>query len=322
MATSFHPFRSEGDRAAFHSFYAERARDWPQPSESRFVNTPSGQTFVRVSGPAAAPPLVLLAGARGTSLMWAPHVAALSRCHRVYALDIITDIGLSTPRRDFKTPDDHLRWLDEVFGVLEPDRPLDLMGISYGGWLSALYAFRFPHRVRKAVLLAPGGAVHRMSLAFCLRVAMLCLPVPGPRRADRPGALQRILRWMFGDTFRCGEAGRAHIDWLAGQIDAGRFYARSWMMWPTVLSDAEWGRFSVPALLLVGENEKIYSARKVKKRMDRVAPAVRTEIVPGAGHDLTFVKRDLVVEKVLAFLDEPVPGAVAVAETVEAAARG
>ncbi|HXY41311.1 MAG TPA: alpha/beta hydrolase [Vicinamibacteria bacterium] len=256
-----------------------------------------------MSGPAAAPPLVLLAGARGTSLMWAPHVASLSRCHRVYALDLITDIGLSTPGREFRKPEDLVRWLNEVFGVLEPDRPLDLMGISYGGWLAALYAFRFPDRVRKAVLLAPGGAVHRLSLAFCLRVALLCIPTPGRTRADRPGTLQRILRWMFADTLRGGEAGRAHVEWMAAQIDAGRFYARSWMMWSTVLGDEEWRRFSVPALLLVGENERIYSPRKVMRRMNRVAPAVRTEIVPGAGHDLMFAKGDLVVEKVQAFLD-------------------
>ncbi len=306
MATSFHPFRSEEDKAAFQSFYAERARAWPLPSESRFVDTPSGQTFVRVSGPAAAPPLVLLAGARGTSLMWAPHVAALSRCHRGDALDVINDIGLSTPRGELRTPEDLLRWLDEVFGVLEPDRPLDLMGISYGGWLAALYAFRFPSRVRKAVLLAPGGAVHRMSLAFCLRVAALCIPIPG--RRDRGGTLQRILCWMFADTLRSGEAGREQIAWMTGQIEAGRFYARTWMMWSTVLSGREWQRFSVPTLLLVGENEKIYSPRKVVRRMARVAPAVRTEIIPGAGHDLMLVQGDLVVGKVLAFLDEPARG--------------
>jgi pimeloyl-ACP methyl ester carboxylesterase len=308
MASPFHPFRSERDKAEFHSFYLERAKAWPLPSENRFVDTPSGQTFARVSGRSTDPPLVLLAGARGSSLMWAPGIVRLSQRHRTYALDLITDIGLSTPRRDFKTPDDLMQWLDEVFSVLEPERPLDLMGVSYGGWLSALYAFRYPHRVRRVVLLAPGGAVHRTSLAFGLRVALLCIPIPGGRRRGRPGTLQRILRWLFADTLDSGEAGRAHVEWITDQINAGRYYAKTRMMWPTVFSDEEWKRFSVPALFLVGENEKIYSPRRVVRRLNRVAPAVRTEIVPGAGHDLLFVKGDLVVEKVLAFLDGPGAG--------------
>jgi pimeloyl-ACP methyl ester carboxylesterase len=303
MVTPFHPFRSERHKAAFHSFYLERARAWPLPSENRFVDTPSGQTFVRVSGRSTDPPLVLLAGARGSSLMWAPNIVELSARHRTYTLDLITDIGLSTPRRDFGTPDDLMQWLDEVFSVLEPERPLDLMGLSYGGWLSVLYAFRYPNRVRKVVLLAPGGAVHRVSLAFCLRVALLCIPIPGGRRSGRPDTLRRILRWLFADTLNSGETGRAQIEWLTEQINAGRYYAKTWMMWPTVLSDEEWKRFSVPALFLVGENEKIYSPRRVVRRLNRVAPAVRTEIIPGAGHDLMFVKGDLVVERILAFLD-------------------
>jgi pimeloyl-ACP methyl ester carboxylesterase len=116
--------------------------------------------------------------------------------------------------------------------------------------------------------------------------------------------LARILRWIFADTLNRGEAGLAQIEWMADQINAARYYAKTWMMWSTVLSDEEWKRFSVPALFLVGENEKIYSPRKAVRRLNRVAPTVRTEVIPGAGHDLGLVKGDLMVERVLAFLDE------------------
>ena len=52
-------------------------------------------------------------------------------------------------------------------------------------------------------------------------------------------------------------------------------------------------------------DEKIYSAGAAVGRLKRVAPQVKAEIISGAGHDLTMVRADLVIRKVLAFLGEP-----------------
>jgi pimeloyl-ACP methyl ester carboxylesterase len=300
---SFHPFRSEQAKAEYEAFYAEIARAWPVPSETMLVDTLSGRTHVRASGRATDPPLVLLAGARGTSLMWIPNIAALSERHRTYALDTINDVGLSVPRRDAWNAEDLALWLDEVVSVLSPGQPIDLMGMSYGGWLAALYALRFPERLRKVVLVAPGGTVLRLSFGFFARVMLvLALRRPG----SKEGALARTLRWVFADAVRSGEAGRAFVEReVAAMVQAGRFFALPRMVWPTVLDDEAWRRWSVPALFVVGENEKIYSARAAVRRLQRVAPQIRTRIIPGAGHDLTFVKPDLVARAVLDFLDEP-----------------
>jgi pimeloyl-ACP methyl ester carboxylesterase len=299
---AFHPFRSERDRGEFHAFYRERSRLWPVPSEDRFVGTASGTTFVRVSGSATSPPLVLLPGARGSSLMWIPSIAALSTRYRTYAIDLVNDVGLSIPGKELAKPEDLVRWLDEVFSVLFPGVGPDLMGISYGGWLAALYASRHPSRVRKVVLLAPGGAVLRVSLAFYLSVALLTLHFPG-RREGGGGRLRRLIRWLFEDWLRSAGADREALERdIFDMITAGRFLEKPRMMWPTVFDDAEWRAFEVPALFLVGENEKIYSPKKAIRRLNRVAPRVLTEIIPGAGHDLTWVKADLVAERILAFL--------------------
>ena len=80
--------------------------------------------YVRVSGSPTAPPLVLLPGLRGTSLMWVPVIAALAQHYRVYAPDTVTDVGLSVPRGELSTAADPVRWLDELFGVLSPQPDL------------------------------------------------------------------------------------------------------------------------------------------------------------------------------------------------------
>ena len=301
--SSFHPFRSEKAKAEYEAYYLEKAKAWPVPSETRLVDTPSGRTFVRVSGRITDPPLVLLPGTRGTSLMWTGSIAALSAHYRTYAPDTITDAGFSVPRCEISTPEDLVKWLDEVFTVLSPKDPINLMGMSYGGWLAGQYALRFPGRLRKVVLLAPGGTVLRLSPAFFIRVLLVCIPLPG--RSGRP--LQRTLRWLFRDTIRSGDAGRALVEQDVAQLlTMGRFFVLPKLIWPTVLDDKAWQRFSVPGLFLVGENEKIYSPKAAVRRLNRVAPQIRTEIIPGAGHDLTLVQADLVAKKVLEFLDEPV----------------
>ncbi len=77
---------------------------------------------------------------------------------------------------------------------------------------------------------------------------------------------------------------------------------------PTVLQDAELQSVAVPALFLVGENEKIYSAQKAIRRLRKVAPNINAEVIPNAGHDLTIVQAEIVNTKVLEFLRKPDKG--------------
>jgi hypothetical protein len=105
VMSTFHPFRSAASQAEYLALYEARARRWPIASETRQVDTPSGQTFVRISGHPAAPPLVLLHGARGNSLMWIPNIAALSARYRTYAIDTIGETGLSVSRSRLARPE-------------------------------------------------------------------------------------------------------------------------------------------------------------------------------------------------------------------------
>ena len=294
---SFYPFRSEQAKAEYEAFSLDRAKVWPVLSETMMVETASGQTFVRASGHINDPPLVLLPGARSGSLMWIHNIAALSAHHRTYALDTMGDVGFSVNRRDISKPEDLVNWLDEVFTVLVPKGPLSLMGISYGGWLAGQYALRFPGRVRNVVLLAPACTVLPVSFAFLVRMALLSIPVGQP--------LRRTLCWLFRDAVRGGDTCRALVEEAIADVQmAVRLFDLPRPPWPTVIDDKAWQGFSVPCLFLVGENEKIYSAKAAVRRLRRVAPQVKAEIIPGAGHDLTMVQADLVARKVLAFLGE------------------
>jgi pimeloyl-ACP methyl ester carboxylesterase len=294
---AYHPFRSAQARDEFLALYDCRAEAWPLDSEEIMVDTSYGTTFARVSGPAGAPPLVLLPGAGGNSLMWIPNIEALSRHHRTYALDNIYDYGRSVYTRPIKNGEDFARWLDGLFRALALDDQLALVGMSFGAWISSQYSLRFPERLQKVVWLAPAGTVLRVRLAFVLRLMLSLLPVQAFTRS--------LFFWLFDDSMARDADNRAMVEALVDDWPvAARCFAPKRTIQPTVLTDEELRGLTVPTLCLMGENEKIYNPRKAVERLNRVAPQIETGMVPGAGHDLSLVQADRVNARVLAFLED------------------
>jgi pimeloyl-ACP methyl ester carboxylesterase len=294
---SFHPFRSASSKAEYQALYADRAREWPVASETRLLDTPSGQTFVRTSGHPANPPLVLLHGARGNSLMWIPNIAALSAHYRTYALDTIGETGLSVSRRRVTRPEQLVTWLQEALAELVPEGALNLVGMSYGGWLASQFALRFPTRVRRMVLLSPAATVLPVSPAMLVRALLTLLPGTTFRKS--------FYYWLLQDSVQSGAPGRARVDEAVSDwAVAERCFGQLLMVPATVLDDQTLRDWKVPTLFLDGENEKIYSAQKAVKRLARVAPQIRTGLIPSAGHDLWMVQAEAVTTAILDFLAE------------------
>ena len=109
-----HPFQTAEAKEQFLAAYDARAQQWPIPSETTLINTSYGKTFVRISGLANNPPLILLHGHSENSLNWLPNIEDLSQAYRTYAIDIISDPGCSVYSKIMKNADDFVNWLDEV----------------------------------------------------------------------------------------------------------------------------------------------------------------------------------------------------------------
>lgn len=295
--SAFHPFRSKEAKDRYLKLYDKRAREWPVASECRMVDTSYGQTFVRICGPVDAPPLALLHGIGGNSLQWIPNIRDLSEHYRIYAVDNIYDYGRSIYTQTPKTPDDFVKWLDECFNALGLQKNINLMGLSYGGWITALYALHYPDRLNGIVLLAPVCTVLPLHTEWIVRAALCAVP--------HVYFVRSFMYWMLEDLVRKDEAGRKMVDeWAHDSFIAMRCFKPKRLVHPTVLEDEELGNLKVPTLYLVGENEKICSAHKALLRLKNVAPQVKAEIIPNAGHDLTIVQADIVNRKILSFLKQ------------------
>jgi len=254
--------------------------------------TSFGRTFVRISGPDGAPPLVLLPGMTATSLLWTPNIRAFSEAHRTFAIDPIGDVGRSECSRPLRCLKDHLVWLDELFHTLRLGAAINIVGLSHGGWLACQFALSFPKRVNKMVLLAPAATVQRFSVEFLIRGTLAA--------TRRRHFVRAVVQWLFADlALKDPRRADAAVDGMLRTFPCMQLRR---VITPPVLQDDELRGLRIPTLFMVGENEKIYAARKAVLRLQRVAPQITAEIIPGAGHDFTIVQADIVNRKVLDFL--------------------
>ncbi len=291
----YHPFKTQKAKEEYLKLYDGRAIKWPVPSTTEMVNTSYGKTFVRISGSDAGEPLVLMHGVGGNSLQWMSNIESLSKQYKVFAIDNINDNGRSIPIKNISSANDYISWLDELFDELGLKEGINVVSLSYGGWIASQYALKFPDRINKLVLLAPVGTVAQLSLGWVARAVLVALPFKYFSR--------KFVYWLAEDTLKYRKNGHSlveeHID---ETFMAVRSFKGKRMVNPTVLSDEELNNMEVPVLFMVGENEKIYSPRKVIERLNRVAPKIKTKLIRNAGHDLAMAQPKIVNDSILKFL--------------------
>lgn len=286
MTVSTSMFKSPEGQARYFAAYEATLALWPVPLDSFDISTRFGSTHVHVCGPQTGQPLLLLPGQAVSSTMWYPNIAVLSRNHRVYALDIIGDMGKSVRTQPMQPPADFDRWLRDVFAGLDLEQT-HVAGLSYGGFLAIRAALSVPERVNKLVLLSPASLL-RIRLRFFLRLAALFLP----NFVLSLAAKQRVFLGIHSAI------ATPVIKQMMTRTDF-----RYQMVLPPVCKDEELQQIQAPTLLLLGDHEIIYDYKAAIKRAEKLIPDIETAVIPNAGHALSFDQPELVNQRILTFLE-------------------
>ncbi|MFB9906978.1 alpha/beta fold hydrolase [Allokutzneria oryzae] len=266
-------YRTTGGGEAVQRRYEELLDMWPVPAERVTVPTRFGETFVLVFGAEDAPPLLALQGSGGNAAMWLPNAEELAKRHRVYAVDVVGEPGLSAPNRLELGTEEHALWMDDVLQGLGLKEPVAVVGISLGGWLAIDYASRRPERVSRLALLVPGGV-----------------------GKFRKGLVVKLLAYSL-----LGELGRRKS--LASAIGVGgpvnewsstigdfvllifkHFKPRTGL--PTFDDDAL-RRLSMPVFVMVGAKDPMMDSATTARRFRESVPHAMVQVLPEAGHDLS-----------------------------------
>ncbi|MFH9005453.1 alpha/beta fold hydrolase [Streptomyces afghaniensis] len=274
-----------GDEAVFYAAYDAVLRRWPVEVQSVDVPSPYGSTRVQVCGREGGVPVVLLPGGGTTSAVWFATVGALAADHRVYAVDLMGDIGRSVHDGErLRGAGDLVAWLDSVFDALDLDG-VHLCGHSYGAWIALNYALHAPRRLGRLALLDPVNCFAGMSPRYLARA----LPMLLKPTAERVRAFHR---W---------ETGRAPEDpvWRA-LLDSTATARRSKVVAMRRPRAQALRGCTVPALVVLAERSRAHHAQRVAAAARRLLPEADVVTLPGASHHSVPTERPAELNRLLA----------------------
>ncbi|MBN6039764.1 alpha/beta fold hydrolase [Amycolatopsis sp. 195334CR] len=262
-------YKTEAGEREILRRYEEILAGWPVPAGRHHVPTREGDTFVLVSGPEDAPPLVLLHGSGSNAAMWAGDVAAWARHFRVHAVDMIGEPGLSARSRPPLDSTAYADWLDDVLDHFGLDSAA-FTGASLGGWLALDYAIRRPRRVDRLAVLCPGG-VGRQKFGFLFKVALY--------RPFGAWGLRRSIKAVAGvDPGDTPEV----ADYLTLMFT--HFQPRRDRL--PVFSDEALRGLAMPVKVIVGARDAMFDSAETARRVENTVPHAEVTVLPDVAHSI------------------------------------
>jgi len=260
----------------------------PQVPEVQYLTLHGHErAYVKVgSGPA----LLLLHGLGCDHTTWAPVISALARRYTVIAPDLLGHGRSAKPRADYSVGG-YANGMRDLLTVLGIDR-VTVVGHSFGGGVAMQFAYQFPERTERMILVAPGGlgpevtpAIRAITLpGFDPLMALVTRPVV--RQATKVG-----LHALAGS----GISAARDLDEVADIIEsfkdrasrqAIRHVVRAVVDWRgqiVTMADRAYLTQAMPMCVVWGAEDQVIPAKHARNAAD-MAPSATVEVIPNAGH--------------------------------------
>src|SRR5262245_58411597 len=194
--------------------------------------------------------------------------------------------GESGDDPSFTSAHDYIMHYLELFDALGLDT-FSLVGLSMGGYFGAKFAIEHSHRVKKLVLIAPGGLddpEHPM---------LDVLALPGEEVLGRLVANFDVLKKRLPE--------KPDLDFVGARYRETTTVARLFWDHPTDVKLARYlHRLKMPTLILWGDEDRIVPVQQAKTWRQRI-PNAEVQVFKGAGH-LVHLEKPEAVESITKFL--------------------
>jgi len=235
------------------------------------------------------PLVTLLHGIAGSSATWEDVMARLARTVTSVAPDLLGHGESAKPRGDYSLGA-YANGVRDLLGALGYERGT-IVGHSLGGGVAMQFAYQFPERCERLVLVSSGGLgreVHPLLRAAALPGAEAVLPwlcTVGRRGIAtfteglaylglRAGTdLEEI--WRSFASLEDAEARAAFVHTVRGVIDVGGQRVSA--------ADRLYLAAELPTLIVWGAHDPLIPVRHAHEAHERI-PGSRLEIFPDAGH--------------------------------------
>jgi len=263
-------FNKIDDQRKFLSDYQKELKSWAVQTEELDIETEFGKTHVISFGNPQGKPLVLLHWFYSNSTEWKYMAPFLQERYRVYAIDIIGDMGKSYAYNPPKSEMEVSKWFNQVIDGLSLNK-VSVCGHSNGGFQAMLIAQQNPDRVEKLILLAPAAGLKPFSFKFYLSSF-------GTAIFPKDIILETFKN---SGTLKANQWSKEMTEMLTISFRAA---ANQLRVYPREFNDDELKAIKVPTLLILGKEEMIYSPAKAAERASRILPNSRVIILPDCGH--------------------------------------
>jgi pimeloyl-ACP methyl ester carboxylesterase len=239
----------------------------------------------------SGPALLLIHGIGDSSRTWLGVLPELARRFTVIAPDLLGHGGSDKPRADYAAAA-YASGMRDLLSVLDVET-VTVVGHSLGGGVAMQFAYQFPERCERLVLVGTGGigrAVHPVLRWTAAPPAELLLPLlttPPVQLAAR--VLAPLMRQLGG----LGLGSDLHYVleryYSLSDIEARRAFLRTlrsvvdWSGQVVTMLDRCYLTEGMPTLLVWGEHDNVIPLRHATLA-HRAMPGSRLEIFPGAGH--------------------------------------
>jgi pimeloyl-ACP methyl ester carboxylesterase len=238
----------------------------------------------------SGPVLLLLHGIANSSQTWERVAPALSERFTLIAPDLLGHGESATPRGDYSLGA-HATAVRDLLTALGIEH-VTVVGHSLGGGIAMQFAYQFPERCERLVLVSSGGLgreVHLLLRAAALPGADYVLPLLTSSRlvgAGRHlGGLLRRVRLAPGGDVEVLAQGFSSLD-SAGSRQAFLHTVRA-VIEPSGQRVSAHDRLElaslIPSLIVWGEKDSIIPASHGAAAHEAM-PGSRFEVFPGAGH--------------------------------------
>jgi pimeloyl-ACP methyl ester carboxylesterase len=228
-------------------------------------------------------PLVLVHGMFGDHLDWSAVLESLAEQYRVIAIDL-PGFGGSDKSADRYTADFFVEALESFFGTLDLHEAV-LVGHSFGGLISALYAASHPERLRALALVSSAGMKEYSS-------AERALVEEHFSENNLLGLRPEYVELLFAMNFaQFTEARAAYLERQRNKLSCPDYKVYAHVLAECMAMAFEHPIVPVlinakfPVLLLWGDRDVVFPLELAQAALE-VLPQARLEIVSGAGHML------------------------------------
>ncbi|MGW4227810.1 alpha/beta fold hydrolase [Streptomyces sp. NPDC004980] len=236
------------------------------------------------------PVILLIHGIGDSSATWAGLIPGLARHHTVIAPDLLGHGASDKPRADYSVAA-YANGIRDLLGVLGIERAT-LVGHSLGGGVAMQFAYQYPERTDRLILVSAGGVgreVNPVLRAVSLPGADLMLStlrLPGMRR--QVGLFTRLIKALDTDLGQDADELVDLVDALPDATSRSAFISTlravvDWRGQVVTMLDRCYLTQGMPTLLLWGSRDSVVPVHHAYGA-HAAMPGSRLEIFEGAGH--------------------------------------